>query len=415
MVHDRLYFEKKKLKNGATLWAHHMDVPFTHIRIVIPVGSVHSHTGNQGGAPGIAHFLEHMLMERSLQYPEKGSFERELSHAGGDWNACTTPFYTDFFLHAPATDIERLARGFISQVYEPSFAEEDIQIQSSIVRNERELDKYYPGATEIDQHKFHSWMRTRFYPKEQLFGTEDSLSTFSVEQLREFHKHYRTRETHILLGGSITPALVELFETIELNDVPRLQASVEEAGWAQREFRTASSKDLDVPLFSWGGIFSESDMHSFWGITLIAEMLTNQNEGMLTSWLRKEKGWSYSVSSAQWFDRDRMGWTIDAPINDVAVIPELQNLLPEKVTEALTSVAFLRGTIERVVKSNCFSFQRLTERMDFGVEYLASFGSIPTEADYLDWLRGVTNADLKNVYEKYYSPEKTGQLLLMPE
>ena len=66
---DRLAFDQVALPNGAAAFIKNMDVPFTTVYIMLPVGSAHAGIGNvPNGSP---HFLEHLLCERTLRNPER--------------------------------------------------------------------------------------------------------------------------------------------------------------------------------------------------------------------------------------------------------------------------------------------------------------------------------------------------------
>jgi predicted Zn-dependent peptidase len=176
------------------------------------------------------------------------------------------------------------------------------------------------------------------------------------------------------------------------------------------------SKDIDTPQYSLGALFHEKiDIETYWGIGFIVDMLTNQNSGILTSWMRKEKGWSYEVLSSQWLDKDRTGWIIDVSLPDEVVANEIRKEIHERIQKALNSKMLVDEAIHTMIKSSCFSYQKLSERMDFAANYIESSEYIPSEKELLTWISAVTPRKLNALYERFFSPEVTGELLVLPK
>lgn len=414
---DRQHFEAYTLQNGITLHFHPMEVPFVQIRVLIPVGSVHSHEGNEGGALGIAHFLEHMCFERSALYPEKHAFERRLSACGGDWNATTSVFFTDFFMQVPAEDFDALLPGFISHVFDPLLLEEDIELQRGIVRNERQQRKYYPGDTELSRYLYSEWMQGRFFSKEQLFGDDAALASHTHERLKTFHRNYAAQQVHILVGGSFDAAAVRAAcEAIETRPHTALTEVCDPAGWIKREFHTASFKDIDTPEYYWGGITATSSRDAWRYIVFICDYLTDSNTGMLNDWLRRENGWSYGVTSNMWYAKDRLSWLITMPVNDETVVRTIRAELHERVMAALADEEKVRAAAVRMQKESLFWLETLASRMNAAAEYLMEFGEIETDAMYFSWLKENAHpANMRAAYETYFAPNISGELLALPK
>lgn len=414
---DRQEFSREVLKNGVTLRCHPMKVPFVNIRVVVPVGNVHSHAGNEAGALGIAHFLEHMCFERSKLYPEKHAFECLLSSRGSDWNACTDPFATDFYMRTPAEDFDELLPGFLSHIFDPLLLEEDIDLQRGIVRNERQQRKYYPGDNEIGEYQFTKWMQGGYFSKEQLFGDDEALATFSHEQLVAFQQHYRSDKIEILIGGTFNETAVKsALEAIPTAPLQQLKEIRNEIGWVYRTYHEASFKDIDTPEYFWGGNTTQPDIDTWLYTNFIADYLTDANTGILTDWLRKEKGWSYGVSHATWFAKDRIGWMINMPVNDTDAVAAIRTELHERVRAALADAERVRVARVRVQKENLFAFETLASRLDTATYFLIEFGTILTEKYANEWLDAHANPiELTAAYDRLFSPAVSGEFLALPK
>lgn len=413
---DPLLFKHTILNNGIQLFTQKVEVPFARLHIIIPVGNAHAHAGNTGGAPAIAHLLEHLCMGRSQKYPKLHAFETKLSNCGGDWNAWTNPFYTEYYFEAPATEFQNLLPGFLSQVFEPVLAPEDITLQSSVLQNEGILKKFYPGEDEIGEYKFTEWMSARCYPKAQLYGTKASLSRITPQQLDEYHQHYFSRNILILAAGNIDPEIIKAAALKVRTEPITLIESFESVIWNRRTFTTVPSSIIDAPLYCWGSFTHEVSVENLYTIQFICEYLTNPNTGVLTEWVRKEKGWSYALSNSVWYDKSWIGWNIDIPLQNRRVVTEVRKELHERVRTALGNKKQVRTTAERLIKESCFAYQTISSRLDETATMLTTFGQPITIKDRNRWLKETLSTPiLKAAYNTFFAPEVSGEILFTPK
>lgn len=73
------------------LLIHNPDAQVAQVSMNVKAGSW------QESVPGLAHFLEHMLFEGSLKYPEFGHFSQLIAENGGSTNAYTDSIETNYF------------------------------------------------------------------------------------------------------------------------------------------------------------------------------------------------------------------------------------------------------------------------------------------------------------------------------
>ena len=415
-MEDRKKFETRELPNGVTVHSHAMDVPFFSIGIILPVGVAHSHTGNPGGVPGIAHFLEHALFHRSKLYPEKGSFEKKVALKGGYWNAFTGPFSTAFELDAPLDLQVEAVEGFFDHVFNPIILEEDLAIERGIVRNERDQRKYYPGADEVEEYLDTQWMHDRFYPKEQAFGSDADLGGMTADAVRLFHHQYSAKGIQIVVGGGhrLDPIL-DRAASIATTDVA-LTSSVEEAGWVRREYHEKSFRNIATPTYYLGSIVPRFDLFEEYTLQFILRLLTNEVHGPLYEWLRKEKGWTYGTHWGNSSSRDRMEMWLKIPVNDRAVVATIRNEIHERIRKALANAALVEREVSRREHNTLFFYQKLDDRLGEAANNLMKVGRIISEQEYREMSRRLNDTTLLlDLYEKYLSPSVSGEVLLLPE
>ncbi len=414
-MQDRQYFEVTKLSNGITLYFHQMDVPFFQSRIVVPVGSAHSHSANSG-LPGIAHFLEHVTFERSKRYPGKHEFEELVHQNGGYLNASTDSYHTDYILIAPAEDFATMFLGQCDQVFNPIFAEEDIAIQRGIISNERNQRRYYPGKNEVGQYVNTQWMNFETMPITQVLGSDSDLQTTSAEILQMFHSHYFSSDIQVVIGGNFDKTLVESFFTQLPVINPKLTAEVLAPRWVHKDYHEHQFKDVNNPRLWYGGLVNFTDLRTTWAIDFVGEFLTNHTSGPLNQWLRREKGWTYGLSFSVWSDNDATTWKMEFPVNELSHVSEIREHLSTKMEAAISNQDLIQKEASRRLKEELFVYQTLTNRMEIAVDCLTTFDRIPAEVEYRAFLNDIL-ADptyVQTIYQKYFSPEVCGSFLALP-
>ena len=93
--------------------------------LVVPVGSLEDPDSH----PGLAHFLEHMTLMGSKNYPQPDSLAEFLKMHGGSHNASTAPYRTAFYLEvendALQGAVDRLADAIAAPLLEKKYADRE--------------------------------------------------------------------------------------------------------------------------------------------------------------------------------------------------------------------------------------------------------------------------------------------------
>jgi len=419
MPPDRLHFEKHVLKNGITLFTHDHEVPFFELRVLIPIGSVHSVPENPGGMHGVAHFLEHILLNRSQKYPEKHSFDRFVMLSGGYINATTKPFVTDFELRARADLAEKAIPGFFSHIFEPLFVEEDIELEAGIVSNERkQKERYYPGTTEFTHYMYTQWKRDQLYSLSQSLGAESDLKTLTTEKLKAFHANYFQKDIVVFIGGTFPrEVVIEYLERVPVQEI-RLTEALESSSWGNRSYHTHSFRDIEHTIYMYGGITGELSEAEENGISFVGKYVTDSTHGVLYNWLRKEKGWSYSVYFSLWYLGKKGGdWNIEIPLNDDRNVEAVRKELHDRMLSALHNTTEVHVEVDRLLSDQLFRFQTLQERMDTAVDMYLERKVVHSEEKLRELMsRYFKDIDfLMDIYRRYFTPEIAGEFLALPQ
>ena len=171
----------------------------TAAAVSVGVGSIHEPPRLQG----LAHFLEHMLLQSTKKYPAANDYYRFISDHGGKRNAYTDSDRTVYAMSIPQEALleamDRFAQFFVA----PTFDEEAMARELQVIHQEflRYRDSDAWRAQELlkhalnEEHPYH-----RFD-----IGTADTLKEIKRSDLMEFWSRYYTTDHMRLVIQSSLP------------------------------------------------------------------------------------------------------------------------------------------------------------------------------------------------------------------
>ncbi len=162
-MRDHQLFEKTVLSNGIIVYNYEDNFPIACMEIQLPVGTGHAIASNDF-IPGSPHFLEHVQLIRSEEYPKPYSLDRALGLRGGNSNGATHSKATTHWIDTPDSEKTFGIDALVNRVFHPIFAEEDIAIERSVVINERNQNKFYPGKSKASQYYYQHFLMIFFIP-----------------------------------------------------------------------------------------------------------------------------------------------------------------------------------------------------------------------------------------------------------
>lgn len=102
------------------------------VSLAVPVGSYHSEI------PGLAHLVEHLVVSRSVKYPEQDYFTSFLTKNGGKFNAFTDWEETNFYFEVKPASLEEALSIFASYFAEPLISSSSIEAEVQAVNSEHQ-------------------------------------------------------------------------------------------------------------------------------------------------------------------------------------------------------------------------------------------------------------------------------------
>ncbi len=210
--HDTAVFERAELSNGIVVWRQKPPILLTDQGILVAffprVGSVLDPSGKEG----LAHFFEHVPFKGTKLHPSNKEITEEVRSRGGEDNAATAPFWTDYHISMPEryyADAAGLVHELITQ---PLLRPEDIETERGVIMSEYERT-FSKGENrayrDIHAILFKGHPLARFG-----IGTREGIAGVTPTDIHDFqHAYYHAGNLQIIIGGAFADrpdALLEL-------------------------------------------------------------------------------------------------------------------------------------------------------------------------------------------------------------
>ncbi|HEX8430171.1 MAG TPA: pitrilysin family protein, partial [Longimicrobium sp.] len=232
------------LGNGMRVVAHEdRSAPLVAVHLMYRAGS----RDELPGRTGLAHLLEHLMFEGSLNAP-KGDFDDLLERVGGTNNGSTWLDRTNYYEIVPSHAVElplwleRDRMGF----FLPMLTSETLELQRGVVINERR-QAYENRPYGLADERLHQMLFPAGHPYSwPTIGYTPDLEAITLEDARTFYSTYYTPGNAVLvIAGDIAPddafALAERYFG-DLPSGPRIPAT-EPAGELVPSERRATMED----------------------------------------------------------------------------------------------------------------------------------------------------------------------------
>lgn len=182
--------------------------------------------GSRNETPGItgaSHWVEHMMFKGSPHFPA-GTLDRLVSREGGHWNAFTTHDFTAYYETLPARHADLALRLEADRMNSVRMAEEDVEIERSIILSERQMYEDQP-TFRLGEKLAAEAFRVHPYGHE-VIGDEADLNSMIGDDLYQHYKsYYKPSNAVVVATGDfdsqeMVSRIRELFDVIPAGAAP---------------------------------------------------------------------------------------------------------------------------------------------------------------------------------------------------
>jgi len=249
---------------------------------------------------GISHFVEHMLFRGNSAYPTSHLLNREFELIGRDLRASTMSDHTYYGFSPHISNIDRAINLFSEFFLEPMFPE--IELERGIILEEC-LEDLNEKGVDVDINNLACKL---LYPEDALarptIGTEESIRSISVRDLKEHYAQFYTPDNMILVAAgcvdhkSFFDCAKKYFSRLIANGSTPSNHFDETLNEAQLQpallFQYDSDSQVQLQVCFRAVSYNHPD---YFIATLISRLFDDGVTSRLQKVLREEKGLVYSV------------------------------------------------------------------------------------------------------------------------
>lgn len=306
------------LKNGIKVATYRLpQVKSVHVHTEVKAGSILESASNNG----VAHFMEHMLVQGIPSLPNVERFSSFIEGLAGTYGATTDPLTVDFHINLPFNKLETGIQIASEVIFEPLFVPEALERERVAVINEllQRMDSHF--------YKISRFFKEVRYPKDHpLFrdtgGELEIVKKVTIDDLKKYWKeNFLTNNTYLLVTGNfeeeeLKKLLEKHFEkhfgskrAVKYPEISKQRSSFDNflLSLSNKDFtsrRVALRNDSNLKTtyidFSFPGFATlEPDKYSkeLLGQSLLTIILGRLRNSRLFKLLRYQKGLVYGVSA----------------------------------------------------------------------------------------------------------------------
>ncbi|MEX0934835.1 MAG: pitrilysin family protein [Candidatus Paceibacterota bacterium] len=384
-----------KLKNGLeVIYNHYPQAASFAVNAIGKAGSMYEQKH-----PGIAHFLEHVVLDATKKYPDEESLSRVITDVGGASNGGTNRDYVTFYAVTLAKDAER-AFDHVSEVtIHPLIHNKSVGKQKKIISEEIKMYATDPSSFAYDRSV------ELLYPDSRvgglITGALEDISILKQEDLRDFHSQLYTSSRFILsLCGPLPPEEVKKLAEEYFSAMPSGNEEKDtEAVPHDAEFNIEVANWQDVShahiYFQYHAPEIEDDR--MYATKMMGDILGGHELSRLFVSIREKHGLSYHISSHH-NPSHRYGYiTVYAGISDenIEKFLKLYTQETQRIVEGGVSEEEFKRTRNRVLASFLFkSDSPKSTAAQYGYNRLFA-PEVYTFEDIAERYRQVTREDIQ--------------------
>ncbi|MEI7973786.1 MAG: pitrilysin family protein [Bdellovibrio sp.] len=408
--------ERFELKNGLqVLLAPNSSVPLVSYQTWYRVGS----RDEVPGSTGAAHMLEHMMFKGAKKYSGK-QFWQLIQNNGISTNAFTSHDYTGFFLNAPSDKLELVMDLELDRMRFLELNPQELTSELQVVAEERRM--------RVDNSPVSLLLETlmgRVYQSHPyrwpVIGWMQDIQSYTVEKLRPFYDQFYVPNNAVLvLSGDFNPREIRQkiesrYGVLKFQPLPERKYSQEPDRPAGRDeiLQRQVQSETFILMAKTTGITTPEAMR----LQVLSSILSNASSSRLYRRLVYREKQASFVTTFLMNQQDPAAFVVGVGLlpglthyrSRQLVLSEIQALRPQTLSEPELERA--KNMLMTRSLEPLRSFEGRARSLAF---YEIVYGDYRRLFQELELLRKIRVFDIKEVAQKYLSPERLQFGLLKP-
>ncbi|MDQ5912128.1 MAG: hypothetical protein QG568_341 [Patescibacteria group bacterium] len=391
------------LANGLTvIYKHIPNCGIVDVRLTVKAGAVYEFPKYKAGT---AHFLEHIVHEKTEKYESKELLKSKIVQNGGQSNATTYNNEKMFFFASVLSHFSEDAFEYVSQVaFHPILTEDSVEKHRSIITQEMFQIMKSPS------NKLYCSFRSLVYGDSQYavhtIGTEESIKDISLSELKDFHTERFTPENCLLAiyGDVEEEKVIELSEkyfstsiitkVVEPEAVNALAIAID-TDKTQKRYIHTQTEDSQASIW-YGGAFDGKDDTYYFKLTLLLRILAGDASSILTQILRDKKHLTYHVGCFKVSTETSgfFGFELNAAQENIQEIIQIIRSEMESISKGNFDEDKISLAKTRIKAENVFNNQRIQTRSENDSDSVFFYKGLNSFDDFVKMTELVTKEDI---------------------
>ena len=407
-------FKTKTLKNGLQI----VVIPLHNESNVISTDIFYK-VGSRNevmGKTGIAHMLEHMNF-KSTKNLKEGEFDKEVKSIGGVNNASTSFDYTHYYIKSSTDNLTTSINLFAELMQNLKLKDEEFQPERNVVTEER---RWRTDNSPLGYLYFRLFNNAYLYHPYHWtpIGFMNDIKTWTIEDIREFHKtYYQPNNAILVVTGDIEPN--EVFrrakgafgEIKNHGEVPKVKFVEPEQDGAKRVMIKRDSEVEMIAITFHIPDFKDKDQVT---LSVISEILFSGKSSRLYKELIDKKRLVNSVYAYNMENIDPGLFIFMATCNHGVKAEDVEKELIAQI-ELMKETKVTKKELDKV-KTNTksdfiYSLESSTSVANLYGSYLVR-GDISPLMTYEEDVEKITAKKVQEVAKKYFDFDKSTTVIL---
>ena len=402
-----MQYQTTSLENGVRIATREMpEMKSVSVGLWIAVGGRHE----PEEFCGISHFLEHLLFKGTAKRTGRDITE-EVEGLGGFVNAFTTEDHTCLYAKAAAQHMPTLANVLCDMYVNSLFAEQEIERERDVIREEILMYKDQPG--QFSQELLTEAMWPRHALGRPLTGSVESISRIKREHLLKFiAENYNGLSTVVTVAGRCNhDEVVKSFRS-KLKKLPRGRApAFQRWNEVKRDQRVLVAKDETEQTHLALGYhaMSRTDDRRH-AMKLLSVILGENMSSRLFQQLRERYAFCYSVHSGTLVLEDSGLVSICVGLEPAKLRSALRAIHRElgKLLHKPPSKKELRQAQEYTIGQNELGLESTTNQIMWMGESLIAYDKVVDPEEVQAKFKEVTSEQIQEVANLCFAPQRMG-------
>ncbi len=397
------------LKNGLRV-IHNQKVNSKIVDVRIKLGAGNFYNNYNGYTPGVAHFVEHVVHDKTEKYKSKEELTSIVTDLGGARNASTSPNEMMTFFATVIKEYSESACDYVSQVvFHSNFEQDAVNKHKKIIKEELLSYLKAPSKKSWDLFKNLAYEGTNFVF--DTLGTEESIEALQLDELRKYYKERFTLQNSILVVsgdislGKCKKVVDKYFSKIKQNNnSTNFVEDIDNIPKIHNKRQGCVLITDKQAVVNFGTILGGFDKPEFFNTLVLLKFLTATSNSILTKKLREENHLVYGISSnifgnqlssIAYFNLNVQPENIQQCLDIIR--HEINEVALGKITEE-----DLNKTRKRIEAFEIFNNQSIQDESNYNSSVRLLYRDIKNRDEYVQKILDVSLEDVKGAAKWLY-------------